>query len=184
MTDVSFQLCFKLNTSECPIINVTQFYIKLNIQKFSFNQNFNVCHVFMLFSLISTCNCSCVVVHTVIAIAPSERFHADHAKKQNQILFASQSRGSFNNRGIQRLSGNLFSQQRRGRLRLSNRTTVVARANTAIGKVVVTLILRNKSCFHLLELTRYRGAVLEQEEVYKTWFFKRPGAERAGSSKN
>ncbi len=35
-----------------------------------------------------------------------------------------------------------------------------------------------------LELTRYRGAVLEQGAFYKIWFFRRPGAERAGSSKN
>ncbi len=29
--------------------------------------------------------------------------------------------------------------------------------------------------FLLLKLTTYRGAVLEQGAVYKTWFFKRPG---------
>ncbi len=41
-----------------------------------------------------------------------------------------------------------------------------------------------QNCSLLLELTTYRGAVLEQRAVYKTWFFRRPGAERAGSSKN
>ncbi len=51
-------------------------------------------------------------------------------------------------------------------------------------KVVATPILKNKTGFRLLELTRYRGAVLEQGAVYKTWFFKRSGAERVGSSKN
>ncbi len=55
-----------------------------------------------------------------------------------------------------------------------------------IGKVVVTPTptLQKKTGFHLLELRRYRGAVLEPGGVYKTWFFKRPGAERIGSSKN
>ncbi len=35
----------------------------------------------------------------------------------------------------------------------------------------------------MLEQIRYRGAVPELGAV-ETWFFKRPGAERAGSSKN
>ncbi len=54
-------------------------------------------------------------------------------------------------------------------------------ARDQIGKVVVTPVLQNKTRFYLLELTRYRGAVLEQGAVYKTWFFKRPRTETAGS---
>ncbi len=50
-------------------------------------------------------------------------------------------------------------------------------------KVIVTPILQNKTGFHLLELLGYRRAVVDQGAVYKIWFFKRPGAERAGSSK-
>ncbi len=38
--------------------------------------------------------------------------------------------------------------------------------------------LQNKTGFLLLQLTTYWGA------VYKTWVFRRPGTERAGSSKN
>ncbi len=53
-----------------------------------------------------------------------------------------------------------------------------------ICKVTVRPILQKKPGFILLKLTTHRGAVLQQGEVSKTWFFRWPGAEEAGSSKN
>ncbi len=61
-------------------------------------------------------------------------------------------------------------------------------AETRQAKYFWRPILWNKSGFRLLvlELTRYRGAVLEQGVIYKNlvFFFKRPEAERLGSSDN